>query len=163
MCLSIYLYADSTSSRRFQRERGALPYVGQYHLPVLWPPFFYANLTPNDSIFHYSSHLMTLFSKFLNVKFQIFRVIFMHFQTFCQFQLKKANFHSNLHGITPYFGKFTPEKAEFFGIPHPMSQWPPFFYKIVHRMPPFFVGTYLSLSYLSAPLPGVSDLVWDSG
>ena len=30
--------------------RGALRYVGRYHLPVSWPPLF-ANLTPNDPVF----------------------------------------------------------------------------------------------------------------
>ena len=65
-----------------------------------------------------------------------------------------ANFHSNLthfHWMTLYFGHFTIKKRpNFFLIPHLMT---PFFYEIMYWIPCFCspVGTYPSLSYLSAP------------
>ena len=72
---------------------------------------------------------------------------------FVNFQLKKPNFDQiwqNLHHMTPYFGKFTPKWLNFFQL---HTQWPPFFYEILHQMPRFrsLVGTYPSLSYSSAP------------
>ena len=43
---------------------GALPYVGRYQLPVIRPPFFHANPTPNNPLFPFSPHPMTLFFQF---------------------------------------------------------------------------------------------------
>ena len=57
--------------------------------------------------------------------------------------------------MTPYFRKFTPKKAQFFWISHPMT---PFFLRNPTSNAPCFrspVGTYPSLSYSSAPPPGV--------
>ena len=57
--------------------------------------------------------------------------------------------------MTPYFRKFTPKKAQFFWISHPMT---PFFLRNPSPNAPCFrspVGTYPSLSYSSAPPPGV--------
>ena len=59
---------------------------------------FFRKSTPNDPVFHYrySPHQMTPFQNF-NVKFQIFRVLRVHFENF---QPEMANFQSNLTKIT---------------------------------------------------------------
>ena len=118
-----------------------LPGDGHSHMSadiicLYYDPFFYANLTPNYPIFHYSPHRMTPFFQNFNLKFNFFCVLRGHFKNVVNFQWKKANFTQiwqNLHRMTLYFGKFTPKKAQFFWIPHPMT---PLFLRILHQMPP---------------------------
>ena len=100
----------------------ALPCVGRYHLPVN-RPLFDVNLTPNDPVFTHSPH-----SKF-QTKISNFSRASSAFQKFINFQLKMANFHSNLTQFTPndpYFGKFKSKRSRprVLGIPHPKT---PFF------------------------------------
>ena len=94
-------------------------------------PLFYANLTPNDHVFHYSPHRMTPLFQNFNVKLQ--------------------KFFTRFSGISNFW-KFTPKKAIFFfWIPHPMT---PFLLRNPTPNAPCFrspVGTYMSLSCSSAP------------
>ena len=87
--------------------------------------------------------------------------LFGRFARIFNFQLKKANFHSNLTKFAPndpppHSGKFTPKKAQFFQIPHPMT---PFFLQNPTRNALCFrspVDTYPLFSYSIAPPPRVS-------
>ena len=132
------------------RGGGTPIYVGRYHLPVL-RPLFYANLTPNDPVFHYSPHPMTFFFFFhnFNVKFQIFRALRPHFKIFANFQLEKVNFHSNLTKITPndpLLWEVHTKKGPLFGISHPMT---PFYYQILHECPLFsFFGRHIPFTFI---------------
>ena len=97
-------------------------------------PFFDANLTLNDPVIHYSPHPMTSFfsSKFQR-KISIFRKFRSRCENFINFQLKMASFHSNLTQYIPndlLFWEVYTKKGPFF---LPMT---PFFYDIIHRMPP---------------------------
>ena len=76
-----------------------------------------------------------------------FCVLCVHFKNFINFQLKKANFHSNLTKFTrndPLFWDVYTKKDKFFGIPHahPMTL---FFYEILH--PFLFSSRHLSATF----------------
>ena len=89
-----------------------------------------------------------------NVKFQFFCALRTHVKNFVNFQLKKAKFHSNSTKFTPndpLFLEVHTKKGQFFFIPHPVT---PFFLRNPTPNAPCShsrVGTYPSLSYLSAP------------
>ena len=85
---------------------GALPYVGRYHLLVLWPPFLQIShqLTPFSTTVRTQRPHISLQSTpndpfFQN--FNFFCALSAHFNFSSDFQLKKANFHSNLTEFIP--------------------------------------------------------------
>ena len=86
-------------------------------------PLLYANLTPNEPVFHYSLHPMTENSAKI--------------KTNCQFSAEKVNFRWNLTKITPndaLFLEVYTKKAPFFEC---QTHWPLF--SILHQMPLVFV------------------------
>ena len=105
-------------------------------------PFFDANL--KMAPIHYSPHPMIPFYQNFKGKFiNIFPTLRSHFKTFVNFELKVAN----VHQIYTKFGEFYTQKSLICLDPttnNPYTEYPCF------RSP---VGTYPSLSYLSAP-PG---------
>ena len=128
-------------------------------------PLFYADPTSNDLLFSFSPHPMTpffpLLYQILHKKFEIFAHfarILRNLTILWQFNRKFANFALKLHFCTlndPQFWESTPKMPPFFWCPHRMT---PFFRRNLTPNAPYFrspVGTCTSLSYLSAPPPGL--------
>ena len=98
-------------------------------------PLFYADPTPNDPLFLFSPHPMTPFFNF-----------------FSQILHRNCKF---LHTEWPPFLGVQTKKASIFLVPTPND---PFFRRNLTLNAPYIrspVGTCTSLSYLSAPPPGI--------
>ena len=156
MCHFLFLESYSLCLTR-TKPGGALPYVGQYNLPVNRPPClckfyihgpcFSLQSTPNDP----------LFSKFQH-KISNFSCPSCAFLIYCQFCAKNGKFSLKFDkiftGMTPILGSSHKRKPNFFFGFHTYD--PLFSTKSYTECPSRFrspVGTYLSLSYSSAVLP----------
>ena len=129
---------------------GTLPYVDRYHLPVLWPPLFPKSYTQGPRSFPTVHTSWSLFFSKFQLKASGFSRTSRAFSKFCQFSAEKGDFFAqiwqNVHQMTPYLGSLH-QKGPFF---RSHTQWPPFFYEILHRIHPCFhspVSTYPSFSY----------------
>ena len=70
---------------RGKKSKVALPYVGQYHLPVnrSLDPHFDTNPKPNDAVVT-TVHIQRPFFSKLDVKFQNFSRLRLHIENYCQ-------------------------------------------------------------------------------
>ena len=104
--------------------------------------------------FYYSPHPMTPFFQNFNIKFQIFRLVLRAIRKCCQFLDKNGKFSLEFDSIytkLPLFCSFHTKKVRIFWIPHLMTLF--FLQNPTPNVPCFRsrLGTYPSLSYLSAP------------
>ena len=143
------MYVEACRRSNKVPGEGALPYVGRYHLLVLWPPFFRKSYTqwprfplqstPNDSLFQN-----------FNIKFQIFaRLARIAFQKkFSIFSWRKrifAQIWPNLHQMTPFLGSFHQIRPNFWN-PTPND---PFFLRNPTPNAPFsFFGRHIPVTFV---------------
>ena len=105
----------------FDSGGGALPYVGRYHLPSLWPHFFRKILHPLTLFFitvHTQCRPLPLFSIFWR-KISNFSRASRAFQKFCQFLVEKGEFSLKFDKIYTewrhFLGSSHQERPNFFG------------------------------------------------
>ena len=123
--------------------RGVLPYVGQYYLNLLWPPFFNESYTqwprfplqstPNDPLLFKISNILSIFTWKR-------RIIF-------------TQIWQNLHRMIPYLH----QKGHFLKVPHPMTP-PPFFSTKSYAEYPLssFTAGHIPVTFIFNPLPRYS-------
>ena len=145
MTLAILAFCLRLVDVYLQPGWGELPYIGRYHLPVLWPPFYANKITPNDPFFT-TVHTQWLFFSKLQGKIS----------NFCQFSAEKGNFSlkfDNIYTKWPPMLESLHKKVNFFRIPYPMTPFFIMFMKFYTECPFFCspVETYPSLSCSSAP------------
>ena len=154
--------------RRFEREsekcktlQGALPYVGGYQVPVIYPPFLRRSYTQWPPFFHSIHTQWLLFFFFFlhtNCKFLCASHAFWEIQQFCgNFNIKFANFWMKLHfcklNDTHFLGESTPKKAPFFLVCFCFlfcfhTEWP-LYDEILHQSPLLsFSGRHLYITFI---------------
>ena len=90
---------------------------------------FFTTATPNDPVFFQNFKFFARFARISKI---------------CQFSAEM--FSQNLHQMTPYFGNFTPKKAQLFWIPHPMT--PIFLRNPTPIVPCFFSGRHIPVTFI---------------
>ena len=146
---------------------GGTPICRGYQVPVNRPPFLrqsYNQWPPFFSVHTQWPHFFHFCIKFY-IKIANFCALREHFEKFNDFvailtenlQILPWNCICTLND--PHFWESTPKKPPFFWCPHRMT---PFIQRNLTLNAPYFrslVGTYRSLSYLSAP-PGIASHIW---